>query len=407
MKKMKWVTMEKAFPNFLTNGIFTYLDGFSVPWKEDALPVTLNIQYHANYSRRKIVSPLIDTFLDSNATQELTTEQKETLAETIWQIYKKPWVKLYDTLKFEYNPIENYDMKETSEYEDNESGNDVRRITDNENEIYVGDIVNSGSELESITYGKSETGSGTETKLETRNLTVSRLGTETESITYGKSETGSGTETKLETRNLTVSRLGTESESVTYGKSETGSNTGTQTTVNEEESHTTNNLSTAMNIAGFNSPTYVNDSQQTGNNTGSGTNDTTSTRTDNLNSNITQSGTDRKSSSNTGTETEGGTIETDANTSNIVTQSGTDRKSNNISNHTTNNATTSNTRNSNDTNTSTSTKNGSTTLHRHGNIGVTTSQQMIEQERQVWLWKYFDQIFQDIDSVLTSPIYIL
>ena len=45
------------------------------------------------------------------------------------------------------------------------------------------------------------------------------------------------------------------------------------------------------------------------------------------------------------------------------------------------------------------------TLTRSGNIGVTTSQQMIESERQLWLWKYFDVVFKDVDSLLTIAIY--
>lgn len=45
------------------------------------------------------------------------------------------------------------------------------------------------------------------------------------------------------------------------------------------------------------------------------------------------------------------------------------------------------------------------TITRAGNIGVTTSQQMIKSERDLWLWNYFDQIYRDIDTVLSLPIY--
>lgn len=47
-----------------------------------------------------------------------------------------------------------------------------------------------------------------------------------------------------------------------------------------------------------------------------------------------------------------------------------------------------------------------TTLTRSGNIGVTTSQQMLQSEREVWLWDYFEIVFSDIDKMLTIPIYI-
>lgn len=39
-------------------------------------------------------------------------------------------------------------------------------------------------------------------------------------------------------------------------------------------------------------------------------------------------------------------------------------------------------------------------LHRSGNIGVTTTQKMIEEERRLWIWNYFDQVFSDLDQVL-------
>ena len=45
-------------------------------------------------------------------------------------------------------------------------------------------------------------------------------------------------------------------------------------------------------------------------------------------------------------------------------------------------------------------------LTRSGNIGVTTSQQMIESERKLWLWNFFDDIvYPDIDRVLTINMY--
>lgn len=46
------------------------------------------------------------------------------------------------------------------------------------------------------------------------------------------------------------------------------------------------------------------------------------------------------------------------------------------------------------------------TLTRSGNIGVTTSQQMIESERKLWQWEFFnDVVFPDIDHALTIPYY--
>ena len=45
------------------------------------------------------------------------------------------------------------------------------------------------------------------------------------------------------------------------------------------------------------------------------------------------------------------------------------------------------------------------TTVRSGNIGVTTTQQMLSAERELWVWNFFDQVYRDIDSVLSLPIY--
>lgn len=39
-------------------------------------------------------------------------------------------------------------------------------------------------------------------------------------------------------------------------------------------------------------------------------------------------------------------------------------------------------------------------IKRSGNIGVTTTQKLIEEERDIWLWNYFDIVFSDIDREL-------
>lgn len=45
------------------------------------------------------------------------------------------------------------------------------------------------------------------------------------------------------------------------------------------------------------------------------------------------------------------------------------------------------------------------TTTRSGNIGVTTTQQMISADRELWMWNFFDQVYKDIDSVLSLLIY--
>ena len=53
----------------------------------------------------------------------------------------------------------------------------------------------------------------------------------------------------------------------------------------------------------------------------------------------------------------------------------------------------------------TTTHTGTETLTRSGNIGVTTSQQMLESEFKVRQYDFYNQIYNDIDSVLCLSIY--
>lgn len=48
---------------------------------------------------------------------------------------------------------------------------------------------------------------------------------------------------------------------------------------------------------------------------------------------------------------------------------------------------------------------GSRKLTRKGNIGTNTFQNLLQQERNIWMYNYFEQVFKDVDSVLTIPIY--
>ena len=45
------------------------------------------------------------------------------------------------------------------------------------------------------------------------------------------------------------------------------------------------------------------------------------------------------------------------------------------------------------------------TLTRHGNIGVTTSQQMLESELQLRAYRFFEEVFKDIDRILALQVY--
>lgn len=145
-----------------------------------------------------------------------------------------------------------------------------------------------------------------------------------------------------------------------YGKTRTRTDnfnhtkTGTETRTPNLTDTTTPNLTTTSDnsVYGFNSNAAVPTGEQTQSSTGTSTNTRTGTDTQEYNTTDVDTGTQ--------SETDGGQ---DTHTRNY-------------------------------------------TLTRVGNIGVTTSQQMIESERALWMWNFFQNVvFPDIDRVLTLQIY--
>ena len=51
-------------------------------------------------------------------------------------------------------------------------------------------------------------------------------------------------------------------------------------------------------------------------------------------------------------------------------------------------------------------KNNTTVTSKKGNIGTNTTQQMINAERGVWFWTFFNHVFDDIDSIIASKTYL-
>lgn len=286
---MKTTKLIDAFGDVLTDGgLFSVLNTLNVPWKNDVTANTLDLEYFYNISGQKSISPLLRRFLNGATT--ITTAQKTTLANVLYDMYIKQWNKEYATLNLEYNPISNYDMTE------NETPAEITRT---------------------ITPAETTT---TETPAETTD-----------------------TETPAETTR-------------TISPAETTNTIKPAKTVSENE------------VSGFNSSSYVDDTKTTV------TGDANDKGSDVFTVNT--SGSDSLDVDTAGTlkhevDTAGNTkIEVDTAGSEVIT----------VQNE--------------------------RTLTRSGNIGVTTSQQMIQSERELWLWNFFFEIvFPDIDEILTLAIY--
>ena len=149
--------------------------------------------------------------------------------------------------------------------------------------------------------------------------------------------------------------------------------------------------------------------------TSKSTNNSTSTNTTNASQTDNRTSTNKSNASQTDNNTVENTASTDLQTYGFNSSSAVDKDKNssteNIKNNTTStNETTSsitgnNTLNNENTITSSASNDTTRELKRSGNIGVTTTQQMLQQERELWDWNYYNTVFKDIDNLLTLMIY--
>ena len=335
------------------SGIFTAMNTLqSLPF--NVSPVLMDIEYYGNISGGKIVSPLIDRIVAGN---EISATEIQKLSNIIIAMYYERWGKLYDTMLLEYNPIQNYDM--------------VEQMTDDETVHEYGKTL---QRTDNLIHTK--TGNDTETnnlqEQRTDNLSDQRTDNLSKSVDREVIETNNLQEQR--TDNLSDQRTDNLSKSVDRDVTETHNTTDTETP------NLTNN--TDNKIFGFNSSIGVDSDSQTVTATGS----TSKTKTGTVGT-VTD-----ETETNTGTQT---TLHTGTSTN---AKTGTVQLTHNTTDSDTG------TQNTVSGGSDTSTRNY--TLRRSGNIGVTTSQQMIQAERDLWLWNFFHSVvFPDVDKVLTIPIY--
>lgn len=267
--------MIDVYSNYPTDGgVFSPM--VSAPWVDTMSGTNLDIAYLDGHSGERYCSNFINHRLnDSNV---LSSDNRTLIANILWAMFGIQWTRLWATMKpVDYDPLTNYQMKETME--------------------------------------------GTENSTRTPDLT--------------KGDTGTVQTTGQDKRTPNLTRNGTG-------------------TVNDNGSATNTNQN---GIWGFNSSTSVPSDMSDG----TATNENTTTR--DL------------------TETETGTDTTDRTNTDTYNRSYTE------------------------TGTDTTAGTSSRKLTRTGNIGTNTFQNLLQQERNIWMYDFFEQVFKDVDSVITIPIY--
>jgi len=366
----------EVFNDPLTSGIFYSLQSLDVPWKNENIVSELDLAFITNYGARNI-SPLVKTCLDENG--KLTTAKQNLIASTLYHLNKVNWIKEYNTLLFEYNPIENYSMVEAH------TGSDT--VTDTP-----------------TNWKETETQTPTNWKETETQTPTNWKETETQTPTNWK-ETETKTPTNWKETETQTPTNWTESKTETVGQ-DGYKETDKQTPTNWKETTTglqADNQADADNsIYAFNSASAVKVSESQSKVSSksevshTGTYETEHSITGEKITDVTRTGTyetEKETSGTFETETEKtGTYETETERTGTF-ETETERTG---------------TFETETERTGTYEKKTAydTELRRSGNIGVTTSQQMITSERELWLWHYFqDVVFKDISKALTLSIY--
>ena len=415
----------------LTDAVFTDLQSLDVPWKNKNIAQKLDIAYMGNQSGNKWASPLLEQFIDDNG--EISAQDRATIASVIFALNNENWTKLYATLSFEYDPIENYSMVE-------QMTNDSTVTQYGRTETRTDNLTHAKRGTEQTAYNSTDTRTDnlTHTKAGSETLTHNTTDTRTDNLTHTKagSETLTHNTTDTRTDNLTHTKAGSETvtredndvkrdqSTLTKEGSETLTKNNTKTLDGGETR--TPNINTSNSVYAFNSttpaPTTISSNNGTETTQFLNRSDTESgSETSTFNNRV-----DRNNSVNeenkTGTETTSFTdrTDTDAGTSanvktgtettsfagRIDTDAGTSANAKTGSDTLTHNTSETDTGTQTNANSGSDTSTRNYTLTRSGNIGVTTAQQMIESERNLWLWNFFYKVvFPDVDKVLTLSIY--
>lgn len=370
----KKIQVKMMYPQMISNsdGIFTDLQNFDVPWKLQNIEAALNYGYYLN-SARKLVSPFV--FDVSNAEEDsrtypftitpLNAAQRMIIASTVFTMFNEKWKRLWDIYKIEYNPLYNYMVTEEEQINVDDSGK----------------IADTGTQQRVIDTDTTNTG--------------------TDTVVTDGSITNTGTDTHA------IEKQVSDGGNETIQKASTQTNTGTDTTVTDTDTSNTGTVGTVGSsdtldgLFGFNSSTSVGsdtrevDSSGTRTDNLAGTVDTTETETKNLTETV--NGTDTRTRALTHTENN-----TDTNTKNLTTsEDTTETETQNLAGT----VDTTDTRTDNLTRTTEEQSETTRSLSKNGNIGFNTPQEMLAADLELWQWNYFKSVFEDIDTVLTISLY--
>lgn len=167
----EYKTLNDVYSNWLTSGIFSDLQKYDVPWKDKNIYHDLDISYHGNHSGDKIVSVIIDKFLNSDGS--ISPENRDKIASALFAVYGDNWIRLWQTTIQDYNLLDNTDayITETTETEQNTDTN------------------NNGTDTGTVTHAQTGTDTTTGTGTITHGISGDDTTTNTGTVTTGGKST--------------------------------------------------------------------------------------------------------------------------------------------------------------------------------------------------------------------------
>lgn len=229
--------LTEAFPDWVTDGIFNALQQLDVPWNGEVTGATLDLEYFGNVSGDKWVSPLVRKLGDPD-TGELSSANITLLAGSAYSINHLTWEKEWATLEAQYNPIQNYDMRE-------QMLSDTTVIDYGKIQTRTDDLTHAktGSDTQTpdltttrtldLSHGRTGTITVTPDTLET---TTPNLTTATSNAVHGFNSATGAPASSTVTQNSGVSSIalsGTEVTDHNITETDSGTDTTTQTGTNE------------------------------------------------------------------------------------------------------------------------------------------------------------------------------
>lgn len=211
-------TLNDVYKNWITSGIFSDLQNFAVPWKDKNINHELDVTYHGNRSGDKIVSVIIDKFLNPDGS--ISQESRNQIASALFSVYGENWKHLWNTTIQEYNLLDNTDayITETTESQQNtdssnnstDTGTVTHGISGDDTTTQTGTVTTGGKSTENTTNSNSVYGfnsdAASNSDAQSRNGTTDVNQTETRDTTDKLTHNT----TDKETRDLKTELTGSE-----------------------------------------------------------------------------------------------------------------------------------------------------------------------------------------------------